>query len=421
MTMSDERSSDTRAEHQQEPTSQPRAEPSLHQIVVAGGGAAGLQLVTKLGDRLGRHKKAQVTLVERSRTHIWKPLLHEVAAGSMDVGHHAVDYLAQAHRHHFRYRIGEMIDLNREQQEVFLAASFDNEGREVTPARSFRYDTLVMAVGSGSNDFGTPGVKEHAITLDTPDQAVRFHQRLVNSLIRAHAQPGPVRPGQLHVAVIGAGATGTELAAELHRTTRQVVAYGLDRIDPEKDLKITLVEAAERILPAVPPRVAEGATNLLRKLGIDVRTQARVVEVRQDGVRLADGDFIPSELVVWAAGVKGPDLLQDLDGLEASRINQLVVTPTLQTTRDPDVFAIGDCAFLINPGETRPVPPRAQAASQQASHLAGQMRRRLAGKTLEPFKYRDFGSLVSLGEYSTVGNLMGFLSLSLQVRAVGRR
>jgi NADH dehydrogenase len=174
MTMSDERSSDTGAKHQQDATSLSPAEPSLNQIVVVGGGAAGLQLVTKLGDRLGRHRKAQVTLVERSRTHIWKPLLHEVAAGSMDVGHHAVDYLAQAHRHHFRYRIGEMIDLNREQQEIYLAANFDNEGREVTPARSFCFDTLVLAVGSGSNDFGTPGVKEHAIALDTPIRRCGF-------------------------------------------------------------------------------------------------------------------------------------------------------------------------------------------------------------------------------------------------------
>jgi NADH dehydrogenase len=386
------------------------ADPSLHHIVIVGGGAAGLELATKLGDSLGQRKKAQITLVERARTHIWKPHLHEVAAGTMDVGRDAVDYLAQASDHHFRYRIGEMIGLDRAHREVHVAASHDAEGQEITPARSIAYDTLVIAVGSTSNDFGTPGAKEFAISLDTADEAVRFHQRLVNRFIRAHAQPGPVRPGQLHVTIIGAGATGTELAAELHRTTRQVVAYGLDRIDAERDLKITLVEAAERILPAVPPRVAEGATNLLRKLGIDVRTQARVVEVRQDGVRLADSDFIPSELVVWAAGVKGPDLLKDLDGLEASRSNQLVVTPTLQTTRDPDVFAIGDCAFLINPGETRPIPPRAQAASQQATHLVKQIKRRLDGQTLQPFVYRDFGSLVSLGAYSTVGNLMGFLT-----------
>ena len=407
MTMSDERSSDTGAKHQQDATSLSPAEPSLNQIVVVGGGAAGLQLVTKLGDRLGRHRKAQVTLVERSRTHIWKPLLHEVAAGSMDVGHHAVDYLAQAHRHHFRYR--EMIDLNREQQEIYLAASFDNEGREVTPARSFCFDTLVLAVGSGSNDFGTPGVKEHAIALDTPDQAVRFHQRLVNSLIRAHAQPGPVRPGQLHVAVIGAGATGTELAAELHRATRHVVAHGLDRVDPEKDLKITLIEAADRILPAVPERVSESVMRLLGKIGVEVRTKARVTEVTDKGVHLADGSFVPSELVVWAAGVKAPDFLKDLAGLETTRNNQLVVTPTLQITRDPNIFAIGDCAYLVTPDLPTPIPPRAQAAHQQASHLVKQIQRHLEGKPLQPFRYRDFGSLVSLGEYSTVGNLMGFI------------
>jgi NADH dehydrogenase len=214
-----------------------------------------------------------------------------------------------------------------------------------------------MAVGSGSNDFGTPGVKEHAIALDTPDQAVRFHQRLVNSLIRAHAQPGPVRPGQLHVAVIGTGATGTELAAELHRATRHVVAHGLDRIDPEKDLKITLIEAAGRILPAVPERVSESVMRLLGTIGVEVRTKARVTEVSDKGVHLADGSFVPSELVVWAAGVKAPDFLKDLAGLETSWNNQLVVTPTLQTSRDPDTFAIGDCAHLITPDLPTPVPP----------------------------------------------------------------
>jgi NADH dehydrogenase len=409
MIMSDERSPDSHIDNRQGSPTQPPAEPSLHHVVIVGGGAAGLQLVTKLGDRLGRRKKAQVTLVERSRTHIWKPLLHEVAAGSMDVGHHAVDYLAQAHRHHFRYRIGEMVGLDRDKRKVSLAASVDNEGREVTPPRSFRYDTLVVAVGSGSNDFGTPGVKEHAIALDTPDQAVRFHQRLVNGLIRAHAQPGPVRPGQLHVAVTGAGATGTELAAELHRATRQVIAHGLDRVDPEKDLKITLIEAAERILPAVPERVSESVMRLLATIGIEVRTKARVTEVSDKGVHLADGSFVPSELVVWAAGVKAPDFLKDLAGLETSRNNQLVVTPTLQTTRDPNIFAIGDCAYLITPDLPTPVPPRAQAAHQQATHLVAQIQRRLEGKPLQPFRYRDFGSLVSLGEYSTVGNLMGFI------------
>ncbi|MBB2959925.1 NAD(P)/FAD-dependent oxidoreductase [Methylobacterium sp. R2-1] len=381
----------------------------LHKIVVVGGGAAGLELVTKLGNKYGKRGKAHVTLVDRARTHIWKPLLHEVAAGSLDVGHHAVDYLHHAHANHFRYRIGEMTGLDREKRVIHLAASRDSEGREVTPVRAIAYDTLIMAVGSTTNDFGTPGVAEHAIALDTKEQALRFHQRLVNGMLRAHTQEGPVRPGQLHVTVIGAGATGTELAAELHRTTREVARTGLDRIDPAKDLKITLVEAADRILPAVPQRLAVEVMGQLAKIGVEVRVQARVTEVRADGVQLADGGFIPSELVVWAAGVKGPAFLKDLGGLESTRNNQLVVTPTLQTSRDPDIFAIGDCAYLVEEGSQTPIPPRAQAAHQQASHLYGQMANRLAGRPLKPFKYRDFGSLVSLGEYTAVGNLMGFI------------
>ncbi|HEX4617763.1 MAG TPA: FAD-dependent oxidoreductase, partial [Stellaceae bacterium] len=206
-----------------------------HRIVVIGGGAAGLELATRLGDRLGRRRSssklgARVTLVECARTHLWKPLLYEVAAGSIDPSEYEVNYLAQAHWHGFRYRLGEMVGLDRAAKEVRLAATFDDEGREITPPQPVGYDTLVIAIGSVTNDFGTPGVAEHAVPLETPAQAARFNRRLVNACIRAQTQDGPVRPGQLHVAIIGAGATGAELAAELHRTTREVVAYGFDRI-----------------------------------------------------------------------------------------------------------------------------------------------------------------------------------------------
>jgi NADH:ubiquinone reductase (H+-translocating) len=246
------------------------------------------------------------------------------------------------------------------------------------------------------------------VPLDTPRQAVRFNHRLVNACIRANSQPEAVRPGQLHVAVIGAGATGTELAAELHHTIRQLVAYGLDRI-AESDIRIILIEAADRILPALSPRISAASAQLLAKLGVEIRTGAKVSEVRSDGVVLADGSVIPSELVVWSAGVKAPDVLRDIGGLETNRINQLVVLPTLQTTRDPDIFAMGDCAACPRPGFDAPVPPRAQAAHQQASHLFKQLAGRLAGKAPAPYVYRDFGSLVSLGRNNTVGNLMGFL------------
>jgi NADH:quinone reductase (non-electrogenic) len=383
---------------------------NLHRIIVVGGGAGGLELVTRLGDKLGRRKLADVTLIDRSRAHLWKPLLHEIAAGTMDFAVHEIDYLAQAHWHSFRYRIGEMIGLDRQRREVQLAAYVDEEGHEVTPRRSFRYDTLIIAVGSQSNDFGTPGVREHAISLDTPVQAKRFHGRLVNAYIRGHAQSQPLRAEQLQVAIIGAGATGTELAAELHYTTRQLVAYGLDRIDPEKDIQINLIEAADRILPALPERLSDAGLKLLKNLGVRVHTSSKVAEVSATGVKLASGRFIPAELVVWAAGVKAPDVLANLDGLESTGSNQLLVLQTLQTTRDESIFIIGDCAACAWAGHSgRYVPPRAQAAHQQAMHLVKQIKRRLGGKPPQPWHYRDFGSLVSLGEYSTVGNLMGGL------------
>jgi NADH dehydrogenase len=381
----------------------------LHRIVVVGGGAGGLELATRLGNKLGRRGRVHVTLIDKARTHLWKPLLHEVAAGSMDFAVHEIDYLAQAHWHHFRYRVGEMMGLDRTRREVHVAPFVDEEGIEVTSARSVPYDTLIIAIGSQTNDFGTPGVGEYALRLDSPPEAQRFHRRLVNACIRAHAQAAPLRPEQLHVAIIGAGATGVELAAELHNTTRQLVAYGLERIDPEKDVKINVIEAADRILPALPKRLSDAATELLRGLGVHVQTSARVAEVLPDGVKLANGQHIPAELVVWAAGVKAADFLKQVDGLETNRVNQLVVFPTLQTTRDPNVFAIGDCASCPWEGHDSPVPPRAQAAHQQASHMVKQMKLRLAGKPLQPFRYRDFGSLVSLGDYSTVGNLMGAL------------
>ena len=387
---------------------------ALHRIVIVGGGAGGLELATKLGDQLGRRGRASVTLVDKSRSHVWKPKLHEIAAGSMDIGLHEVSYRAQAHWHGFRFRVGELTGIDRDSCEVHVAAFADEAGVQVTPARSIGYDTLVIAIGSQSNEFGTPGVAEHALKLETTADARAFHRLLVNACIRAHAQHEPLQPYQLQVAIIGAGATGVELSAELHRTTRELIAYGLDRIDPEKDLCLHLIEASDRILPGLPERVSTAALQLLQGLGVQVHTKAKVAEVLPRSVRLDDGRQIAAELVVWAAGVKAADFLRDIGGLETNRINQLVVRPTLQSTRDDKVFAIGDCAACAwpeaNNGKGGFVPPRAQAAHQQASLMVKQVRRRIAGKPLAEYRYRDFGSLVSLGEHSTVGNMMGGLA-----------
>jgi NADH dehydrogenase len=380
-----------------------------HRIVIVGGGAGGLELATALGDKFGSSDKTRITLVDRSRTHIWKPLLHSIAAGSLRRSQHELNYMAQAHWHNFHFRLGEMTGLDRAAKTITLAPVEDDEGREISPETHLGYDTLVIAVGSVTNDFGTPGAKDYAVPLETPEQASRFNRRLVNACLRAQHQHTPVEPGQLHVAIIGAGATGTELAAELHHTAREIIAYGLDKIDPEHDLKIVLIEATPRILPALPERISAATLKLLQELGVEVRTGARVAEVLPDGVRLADGQMIPSELVVWSAGVKAPDFLHEIAGLETSRINQLAVKQTLQTTRDESIFAFGDCAACPRPGFEQNIPPRAQAAHQQAEFMIAQLARVLERQPLQEFVYKDFGSLVSLGKFSTVGNLMGFV------------
>ena len=197
----------------------------------------------------------------------------------MDVDRHEVEYMAHGHWHDFKFRYGEMIGLDREKKLVHLARTVDEDGREITPERWLPYDILVIAVGSVSNYFGVPGAQQHAMMLDTPEQAERFNRRLINACVRANTQSMPIRPEQLHVSIIGAGATGTELSAELHGTARGVVAFGLDKIDPEKDIRITLIEAADRIVPALPPRVSAATADILTKLNVDIRTNARVTEV----------------------------------------------------------------------------------------------------------------------------------------------
>lgn len=387
----------------------------LHQIIIVGGGAAGLELATRLGKKLGRKKLAHITLIDSSRTHIWKPLLHEVAAGTLDSSEDELEYLAQARWNSFRYRLGKVVGLDRNTQEVLLAPTYNDDGDEIIPERRFRYDTLVFAVGSLSNDFGIPGVQENCLFLDSTEQAERFQKKLLNCMLKAHTQAKPIKQGQLDVAIVGAGATGVELAAQLHHVTRQVSAYGLDTIDPAEDIKLHVIEAGPRILPALPPHLSDAAMSELHRLGVTVHLNQRVVEITSDGIATAAGITIPAAIKVWAAGIKAPVFLKDIDGLETNRINQLVVKRNLQSTRDENIFAIGDCAACPMDDQGNNVPPRAQAAHQQASTLFKTLQRRLRGEPPLDYTYKDYGSLVAMGKYSTVGNLMGGLAGNMMI------
>lgn len=382
----------------------------LHKITIVGGGAGGLELAVKLGKKLGRRGRAEITLVDAGRTHLWKPLLHQVAAGTLDSHADEREYFAVARSNHFNFRLGRMDGLDRAKKEIYLAPAYDGDGSELLPRQTVEYDTLVLALGSQTNDFNTPGARENAIMLDTPAAAERFHQKLINFCLKAQAEQRGQGEGRFTVTIIGGGATGVELAAELHMTTKILSSYGLVNFHPEKDLKIVIVDAAPRLLQALPERLSDTVARELRGIAIEVHTNEKVVEVSKAGVQMASGKFIPSGIVVWAAGIKAPDFMKELDGLESNRINQVMVSRNMQSTRDPSIFAFGDCAACPQ-GEGAPnVPPRAQSAHQQASTLALSLVRMLDGKSLLEFSYVDHGSLVSLGDYSTVGSLMGSLT-----------
>ncbi|KGT95944.1 NADH dehydrogenase [Erwinia typographi] len=377
----------------------------LKKIVIVGGGAGGLELATQLGHKLGRKKKAEITLVDRNHSHLWKPLLHEVATGSLDEGIDGLSYLAHARNHGFQFQLGTVTNLNREGKFLQLSEIRDAQGELLVPERELAYDTLVMALGSTSNDFGTPGVKDSCIFLDNPHQARRFHNEMLNLFLKFSSGEG--EQGKVSIAIVGGGATGVELSAELHNAVKQLHSYGYKGLDSHT-LNVTLVEAGERILPALPPRISTAAHHELTKLGVRVLTQTMVTSAEKNGLHTKSGEFIDADLMVWAAGIKAPDFMKEIGGLETNRINQLVVKPTLQTTLDENIYAIGDCASCALPSGGF-VPPRAQSAHQMASLVLGNILAQIKGQSLKSYVYKDHGSLVSLSRFSTVGSLMGNL------------
>lgn len=275
------------------------------------------------------------------------------------------------------------------------------EDKTIVPARQIPYDTLILAIGSVANDFGTPGVKEHCFRIESRTDAMAFNDAMRRAMIDALTAET-----QLHVAIVGGGATGVELAAEIVQCGAFIQGYGVT--GAASRLKVTLIESGERLIAPFPPQISELTRVRLESLGVTVRLGERVTSADATGFSLGSGERIEATMKVWAAGVRAPALTQRIDGLECAPSGQVIVTPQLQSTTDPAIFAVGDCSRLVVAGQDRPVPPTAQAAFQQALYLGRYLPRILTGTKVPDFKYRDFGSLVSLGGYDAYGSLGKF-------------
>jgi NADH dehydrogenase len=372
--------------------------PERRNILIVGGGAGGAELAAGLGRHFGR-STMNVTLVDCATHHLWKPRLHEVAAGLLGAGEDETSYLALARANHFRFRLGALTGIDPKTKTVSLSAVKDSQGADLLGVRELRYDTLVLAFGSQVNDFGIAGVTEHCHLLDSGEQALAFQRHLLETAVRV--SDGTL--DRLRVGIVGAGATGVELAAELHHAVGAMQRFG--GIISLEQLQVTVIDMAPRVLANSDPATSAFALRALERLGTTVRLDASVERVTAAGFFLKGGEEVPCELKVWASGIIGRPLAKALSSLQVERSRRIVCDEHLQCVGFSDVYALGDCAFVLDPKTQRPLPATAQVAHQQARYLVRVLSRGLDIKAAAPFKYRSMGSLVSLGTAPAAGEI----------------
>ncbi|WP_370551243.1 NAD(P)/FAD-dependent oxidoreductase [Glaciimonas sp. PAMC28666] len=378
-----------------------------HEVVIVGGGAGGLELACKLGRKLGH---GHVTLVDRTLYHIWKPSLHEVAAGTRDIHQEGLSYQMLAHDNKFRFVYGSLTALDAANNTITVDAINDESGSEIVPPRQIVFGRLVIAIGSVSNYFGLNGAEKNTISLNSTEDAEYFRRRLLKLLALADLKKEFFPDAGIDIVIVGGGATGVELAAELREASGVYTDYDFPRLHPDKDVRITILEGAPRLLAPLPERVSNAATKLLRDRDVRVVTDCRVASIAEQFVTDANGNDYAFDLCVWSAGIKAPDLLKSL-GLPVTGLGQLQVDGALKVKDSVNIYALGDCAACVR-ADGKLVPPRAQAAHQQADYLLALFVREHKGQPVNPatYVYTDHGSLVSFGRSTSVGTLMGSLS-----------
>jgi NADH:quinone reductase (non-electrogenic) len=375
-------------------------------IVIVGGGAGGLSLATRLAKSMERSQRSEITLIDENLTHIWKPSLHEFAAGTRGT-EEEISFLEHSNRYGYNFRLGRFVGIDPQKKTALLDPVTDSDNEPLSPQRAIPYDILVVALGSRSNDFGCPGVQQNCLFLDTPRNANQLQTEILNLCLRLETGALETSSQNLRICVIGGGATGVELAAELREATEQLGRHGIDKLKIPQAVDISIVEASPRLVAALPEKISERVASKLVDLNIKLLLSSRVQAVTKASVKLQNGDTVGAELIVWTAGIVASSALKSIDHLEFGTLGRLKVKPSLQSLDDPSIFAIGDAAECQWAGTDTFLPPRAQVASQQAVFMVKQIKRIQAGQQLRDFQYVDRGSLVALSHSSAVGALMG--------------
>lgn len=315
-----------------------------------------------------------------------------------------------AHDNGFTFVYGALMAVNPDQKFVTVASVLGENDEIILPERNLPFDALVIAVGSTSNYFGVPGAAEHTISLNATEDAERFRLKMLKLLTTVELQKDLNPQAAVNIVIIGGGATGVELAAELREASGVYASYGVHKLDPNKAVTLTILEGAPRILAPLPERVSKAAAKLLAKRHVTVITDCRVNKITGTHVEDTTGASYPADMCVWAAGIRAPAFLSTL-GLPLNKGGQIVVNANLQVADvGSHIYAIGDCAYCVDK-DGKAVPPRAQAAHQQADYLYRRLVKAARGRQMPSgaYVYKDYGSLVSMGSQTSVGSLMGSL------------
>lgn len=380
----------------------------MKRIVIVGAGAGGLPLAGWLGERYRNSLDVSVTLVDKSLSHVWKPLLHEYAVGTLTSNDDEINLFAHSQQHGYEFVFGEMNGLDQQSKTICLSRFSDAAGEEVLPERSLDYDILVLAVGSTCNDFGVEGVREHAIMLDDKVAAERFHQEFIHYLLRGEATQREPQGKASNIVIVGAGATGVELAAQIQEVITDAKRFGLRHYDRD-NTRVILLEAMTRCVPGLSDKISQRVAATLKRVGIDLRTGQQVARLTEKQVEIRDADPIDADLIVWAAGISGHPWLDQL-GLPVNERHQLRAHQTLQSTGDENIFVMGDCASIEYDidGEHTVVPALAQAAFQQAEFLRRAIPEFLeSGEIRRQYAFTHRGSLITVARHDAAGTIMG--------------
>lgn len=361
------------------------------QVVIVGAGFAGLEAAKTLRDA-----PVRVTLVDRNNYHKFQPLLYEVAMAGLepaDIAHNVRNIFQGHDTVHFR--LGTVVGIDPTLRQVHL---YDDD--------TLSYDFLMLAAGAVVNDFGIPGVDEHAYPLKNVPDAVNLRNRVLRQFERYDQQGPGSGEGALTFVIVGGGPTGVEMAGALVELF-DTLNDDFPRLDTHEEARCILLEMEGDLLPPYEPSLRTYTRDVLERRGVEVRTNTAVERVEADTVHLDDDHTIPAQTLVWAAGVEASPVA-DLLGGEHARDGRIVVDSDLSLPNHPGVFAVGDMAAIE--GEDGYEPQLAQVALQSGRHAARQIQRRVQGDTPEPFEYRDYGQMATIGRNAAVAEFAGGLS-----------